>query len=239
MKAKLIQTEGEWAESIIDTEQGRFFVIDEFSYGKEDVGKEFDIRLLARSSHPWQKWKEIAGSNPEKKDELVHVNYSYYRCYGKVVSLDPLIVECNSFQVTDPFSRYNSTCMGKYVCLDVRLYAKSTDIKKLITESGYLGNIEDWTPQFVEFSANRDGLTLTEDHWVLIKYIHEYGLEHDIAPSLKTARKDLGTNPKLSDRLKRLIMLGRKKFYTDLKELFPDGVNQMCKYAGLSQITGE
>ena len=144
MKAKLIQIEGKWAEAIIGTEQGRFFVIDNFSYGKDDVGKEFVIRLSVRSSHPWQKWKEIAGSNSEKRDELVHVNYSYYSCYGKVISFAPLIVECNSLHVKDPFSQYKSTGIGKYVCMDVRLYAKSTDIKKLITETGYLGNIEDW-----------------------------------------------------------------------------------------------
>ena len=40
-------------------------------------------------------------------------------------------------------------------------------------DTGYLINLDDWTERVAEVMAEKEGITLTEKHWDLIKFLRE------------------------------------------------------------------
>jgi len=95
-------------------------------------------------------------------------------------------------------------------------------------EEGYLANINEWEPGVAEVMAQQDDLTLTEEHWQIIRFLREYYEEYQIAPAVrvltKAVAKKLGADK------------GNSKY---LYALFPYGPGkQACRYAGLPKPTG-
>ena len=92
---------------------------------------------------------------------------------------------------------------------------------------GYLVDPTDWSTAVSEQMAEDDGLTLTDDHWLMIDFLHRFYKEYQIAPEL----------PILSRRLckdQRDCRWTRKY----IKKLFPDGARTACRYAGLPAPIG-
>jgi len=80
--------------------------------------------------------------------------------------------------------------------------------------------------------ASRGGtlgdLTLTDDHWDIIKFLREYYEEYQIAPAVRVLTKAVGK--------KMGADKGNSKY---LYSLFPYGpAKQACRYAGLPKPTG-
>jgi len=93
------------------------------------------------------------------------------------------------------------------------------------TDNGYLVNSEDWSEKVAEHIAAIEGITLTDDHWEVIKYLRDQYFNHGgVQPNERTILKDL------SDRL------GRKVSSKDMYELFPNMPSkQGGKIAGLPE----
>lgn len=88
---------------------------------------------------------------------------------------------------------------------------------------GYLVDPQDWTEHVAEVFALQENITLTEDHWDVIRFMREYYEEHQIAVDARFVIKHL------SDRLGPG---SRNKLF----ELFPYGyVKQACKIAGMKR----
>ncbi|GKY89976.1 TusE/DsrC/DsvC family sulfur relay protein [Sinisalibacter aestuarii] len=95
-----------------------------------------------------------------------------------------------------------------------------------IDEAGYLTEPQNWTRDFAEIAADREGIALTELHWHVIGFMRDYLDEHGIAADARFVLKFLG------DRL-GLDKSGAKQALFDL---FPYGyVKQACKIAGMRQ----
>jgi dissimilatory sulfite reductase related protein len=95
-------------------------------------------------------------------------------------------------------------------------------------EEGYLANINEWVPEVADVMSKQDDLTLTEEHWDIIRFLREYYEEYQIAPAVrvltKAVAKKLGADK------------GNSKY---LYSLFPYGPGkQACRYAGLPKPTG-
>jgi tRNA 2-thiouridine synthesizing protein E len=93
---------------------------------------------------------------------------------------------------------------------------------------GYLIDLADWSAALSERMAEDDGLVLTNDHWLLIDFLHRFYKAYHIAPEL----------PILSRRLckdQRDCRWTRKY----IKRLFPDGARTACRYAGLPAPVGK
>ena len=90
-------------------------------------------------------------------------------------------------------------------------------------EEGYLVDPADWSDEVAEHLASREQITLTEEHWSVIRFMREYFDSHQIAPDARHVMKHLA-------ELKGTGKAGRN----DLFVLFPYGyVKQACKIAGM------
>jgi tRNA 2-thiouridine synthesizing protein E len=90
-------------------------------------------------------------------------------------------------------------------------------------EEGYLVDPADWNESVAEALARKEGILLTEAHWVVIRFMRRYYEEHHIAPDARHVMKHLAEfrGPGHADR-------------NDLFRLFPYGyVKQACKIAGM------
>lgn len=91
---------------------------------------------------------------------------------------------------------------------------------------GYLVEPQDWSEGLAEVLALQENISLTEDHWDVIRFMREYYEEHQVAADARYVIKHL------SDRLGPG---SRNKLF----ELFPYGyVKQACKIAGMKRPRG-
>ncbi len=97
-----------------------------------------------------------------------------------------------------------------------------------VDEDGYLQDWQEWKEGMAQVMATQDGLTLTSEHWDIIKFLREYFMKFQIAPMIKILVKEIGK------------AMGPEKGNTKyLYELFPAGpAKQACRYAGLPKPTG-
>lgn len=91
-----------------------------------------------------------------------------------------------------------------------------------LDEDGFIIEPEDWTEEVARTFAANEGISeLTEEHWKVIYFLHEYYEENQIAPMIRKLCKETGFS------LKRVY------------ELFPTGpAKGACKIAGLPKPTG-
>jgi TusE/DsrC/DsvC family sulfur relay protein len=95
--------------------------------------------------------------------------------------------------------------------------------KELLDADGYLTNPMDWDESWAEEFARQENVTLTEDHWSVIRFMRQYYEEHLIAPDARYSIKHLSEKYGSGARNK-------------LFELFPYGyVQQACKIAGMKR----
>jgi tRNA 2-thiouridine synthesizing protein E len=88
---------------------------------------------------------------------------------------------------------------------------------------GYLLDPADWNEQVAETLARGEHIVLSEEHWVVIRFVREYYERHQIAPDARHVMKHLAEH-------KGTGKAGRN----DLFVLFPYGyVKQACKIAGM------
>lgn len=92
-----------------------------------------------------------------------------------------------------------------------------------VDEKGYLLNWQDWSEPVACVMAEADGVTLSDEHWVVLTIFREYFEQYEIEPPMRA----------LVSRVRQ--KLGEKKGNSRfLYQLFPDGPGtQACRYAGL------
>ncbi len=97
-----------------------------------------------------------------------------------------------------------------------------------LNDEGYLADIDEWDREVAEQLAAAEGISMTEQHWEIAQYLHEYYKQYQIAPMIKILVR-------MMDRRFGPEKGTRKYVY----ELFPDGpAKQACKIAGLPAPTG-
>lgn len=93
---------------------------------------------------------------------------------------------------------------------------------------GNLVNLDDWNEQLAEVLAEREGITLTSDHWEVIRFLRKFYFEFGIAPMVKLLMKHMRQQ------------LGNEKSSRDfLYSLFPKGpARQGSLIGGLPEPQG-
>ena len=88
---------------------------------------------------------------------------------------------------------------------------------------GRLANLDDWNESIAKELASRDGITLSDDHWLVINTLRDYYKEFNVSPVNKLLKRELHKRSN-SDQ-----------FDDDyLSQLFPNGVLlQGSKIAGI------
>ena len=88
-------------------------------------------------------------------------------------------------------------------------------------EDGFMADPHAWTPEIGEAIASREGLDLTERHWVVINFARQEFEANGEAPTLRRITKTTDVNTK------------------ELYALFPGGPAKLAaKVAGLGKPTG-
>jgi tRNA 2-thiouridine synthesizing protein E len=94
-----------------------------------------------------------------------------------------------------------------------------------VDQQGFLIEPEDWDEHVAGELAHNAGVTLTESHWDVLRFMRAYLAEHGIAADARFVFRFL--DPKTEDGKS-----GRALFF----DLFPYGyVGQACKIAGMRQ----
>jgi tRNA 2-thiouridine synthesizing protein E len=96
-----------------------------------------------------------------------------------------------------------------------------------VDDAGYLIDFNDWSPAVTETMAEADGLKLTDEHWLLIDFLHRFYKEYEIAPEIPILTRNLCKDQNDCRWNKRYIEM-----------LFPNGAKMACRYAGLSKPAG-
>ncbi len=115
--------------------------------------------------------------------------------------------------------------------VDVLASTLSIEIKgKLIQldQDGYLIDPEDWSRALSEQMAEDDDLTLTDNHWLLIDFLHRFYKEYQLAPELPILSSNLCRDQHDCKWTRKYI-----------KTLFPGGARTACRYAGLPAPVGK
>jgi len=87
-------------------------------------------------------------------------------------------------------------------------------------EEGYLVEPETWTEEIAHQFAAEEEIELTDEHWIVIKFMRDHHQKHQVTPDVRHAMK----------HLKELCGADRNRIF----QLFPYGyVQQACKIAGM------
>ncbi len=120
MKAKLLETEGYALRAVIEIDGRRLHVMDDMSTPEEpaEPGSEFDVELLPMCLGN-QTWEEMFDGNPEKKMDIEQLNEWEYMAFGKVVQVNPVVVDCGMLQVENEIHSHDERCIGEYVAIKI------------------------------------------------------------------------------------------------------------------------
>jgi TusE/DsrC/DsvC family sulfur relay protein len=104
-----------------------------------------------------------------------------------------------------------------------RMFVMARDGRALTTDvEGYLVEPSDWTEDFAEEVARGENITLTDEHWKVIRFMRGWLEENGVAPDARHVMKFLSRDREG----------GRGRLF----ELFPYGyVKQACKIAGMKK----
>lgn len=92
-------------------------------------------------------------------------------------------------------------------------------------EEGYLLDPESWTPELAEWFAEEEGINLTEEHFVLIRFMRDFYHAHRTAADARHVIRFLAQELGYADGA-----------HERLFELFPYGyVQQACRIAGMKR----
>lgn len=121
----------------------------------------------------------------------------------------------------------------------VQMAAKPADVKHFVSEfefsektyrvysKGNLVDAAEWSEALAEFMASREDITLTDEHWHIIKFLRKFYFKYGITPMVKLLVKHLSKE-------------SSKVFSEDeLYNLFPEGPSrQGSRIAGLPEPQG-
>ena len=91
---------------------------------------------------------------------------------------------------------------------------------------GFISNLNEWSEDYTQSMAAKDGIKLYDDHWELILYFRDYFSENQISPTMHKVIRELGN--------KNLHFHDQKAYEKHIYTLFPkDPTHEVCKLAGL------
>lgn len=86
---------------------------------------------------------------------------------------------------------------------------------------GYMVNPNEWTEELAKKLAEEEGIVLTDQHWIVIRFMREFFLENGFTPTVRKITKHSG--------------IETKELYT----IFPKGPGKKAaRIAGVLKPTG-
>ena len=92
-----------------------------------------------------------------------------------------------------------------------------------VDKNGYLLNTKDWDESMVPYLAREEGISLSEAHWEVIRFVRDFYLEYDTSPAIRALvnamKQTYGPEKGNSRYLQRLFPRGPAKQATKLAGL--------------------
>lgn len=90
-------------------------------------------------------------------------------------------------------------------------------------KNGYLIHIDDWSEALVPVLAEKEGITLTDAHWEVVRFVRNFYIEYETSPAIRALvnamKKEYGPEKGNSRYLQRLFPKGPAKQATKLAGL--------------------
>jgi len=106
----------------------------------------------------------------------------------------------------------------------VKIRLKKTGKELILDEDRFLQNPDAWDEFVAEFlftMFEKYGERMTEEHWKVVRYLHDYYVTYGVCPPIRMLLKETGMDLK------------------KIHELFPNGpAKGACKVAGAPKPTG-
>jgi len=117
MKAELISTNGCHLEAILKIYDQEYCVMDELTLDVDSMPKDGEIFYFEFSNmlNEDESWESIFQSNPNKLQCIRQIKGWKYQALGKVISINPVKVDCGIFVEEDVFHSDDSKVIGEYV----------------------------------------------------------------------------------------------------------------------------
>ena len=119
--ATFISTAGEYLEAIIEVNGQRLTVMDEFGLFSDSLSKagkpcEVGFNTLLDDDEAWE---DIFAGNPDKLVLIEHVEGWRYRAFGKIISVNPVVVDCGLLQVEGVVCSTDPQLVGEYLAFSI------------------------------------------------------------------------------------------------------------------------
>lgn len=92
-----------------------------------------------------------------------------------------------------------------------------------VDKNGYLLNVNDWHEDMVPALAAEEGISLTDAHWEVVRFVREFYMEYDTSPAIRALvnamKQTYGPDKGNSRYLQRLFPKGPAKQATKLAGL--------------------
>jgi hypothetical protein len=120
MRAKLLETQGYALEAIIEIDNRQLHVMDDMSPpgGSADPGSEFDIELSPLCLGE-EGWDQVFCGNPDKKMDIERLEGWEYIAFGKIIQLNPVVIDCGILTLENEIHTHDERCMGEYVAMKI------------------------------------------------------------------------------------------------------------------------
>lgn len=103
------------------------------------------------------------------------------------------------------------------------MFLEIDDLKIAVDENGYLKNWKEWNIEIAKIIAQKEGLTLSAEHFEVIYFVRDFYLTYQTSPAMRALTKAM------------TLKFGHEKANSrSLYRLFPNGpATQATKIAGL------
>jgi TusE/DsrC/DsvC family sulfur relay protein len=72
----------------------------------------------------------------------------------------------------------------------IELRALKVNGREVLTDQeGYIQDMDDWSEDFAQALAEQEGLTLTDEHWEVVRYIRDYYCKHGVQAQVRSMIK--------------------------------------------------
>ena len=120
--AIFISTAGEYLEAIIEVNGHPLTVMDEFGLFSADslpkAGEPCEVEFSPYLDDD-ESWEEIFVGNPDKLVLIKQVEGWRYCAFGKIISVNPVVVDCGFLQVEDVVCSTDPQLVGEYVAFSI------------------------------------------------------------------------------------------------------------------------
>lgn len=117
-----ISTAGEYLEAIIKVNGQRLTVMDEFGlFSVDSLPKPGELCEVEFSPYldEDEAWEDIFAGNPDKLVLIEQIKGWRYRAFGKIINVNPVVVDCGLLQVEDVVCSTDPRLIGEYVAFGI------------------------------------------------------------------------------------------------------------------------